>query len=368
MMHGAERRSFLRQGKAMESASRNFGPVRSEGFARGGAALACAAAFAASALMLGACGTRGAAGASGGEAVIDSGEGGDFVAAAEAAVRAGDKRRALLEFSKAIEKNPRLTTAHMGMADIYRLDGDYGKAEQGYRKAAEIEPRSFDAQYYHGLMLHVLNRVSEAVGAYLRALSIRPDDQKANLNLGAAYYQLAEYAQALPYASRAVALDPKSGPARFSLGAVYAGLGRHSEAIAEYEQALDSSDTDMPSQLLMNLAASYGATSRFAEMRNTLQRLIKLQPAPAAFERLGFAEFRLENIPAALSAYREALKIDPDYFPALNGVGVCELNTYLWSDKNDTQARDRAFEALRRSLRLKPNQPKVQDLLTRYAM
>lgn len=352
----------------MESASARFDRVRAGVFTRSVRLLACAGLCVGALLTLSACGTRSGSGNSSGEALIDSGEGGDFVAAAEAAVRAGDKRRALLEFSKAIEKNPRLTTAHMGMADIYRLDGDYGKAEQGYRKAAEIEPRSFDAQYYHGLMLHVLNRVSEAIGAYLRALSIRPDDQKANLNLGAAYYQLAEYAQALPYASRAVALDPKSGPARFSLGAVYAGLGRHSEAIAEYEQALDSSDSDMPSQLLMNLSASYGATSRFAEMRNTLQRLIKLQPTPAAYERLGFAEFRLENIPAALSAYREALKLDADYFPALNGVGVCELNTYLWSEKTDVGSRDRAFEALRRSLRLKPNQPKVQDLLTRYAM
>ncbi|MBL0869702.1 MAG: tetratricopeptide repeat protein [Phycisphaerales bacterium] len=352
----------------MESDRRMVDRLGAGAFVRTAWLLACAGVCVGATLTLGACGTRGGSGNSNNEALIDSGEGGDFVAAAEAAVRAGDKRRALLEFSKAIEKNPRLTTAHMGMADIYRLDGDYGKAEQGYRKAAEIEPRSFDAQYYHGLMLHVLNRVSEAIGAYLRALSIRPDDQKANLNLGAAYYQLAEYAQALPYASKAVALDPKSGPARFSLGAVYAGLGRHSEAIAEYEQALDSSDSDMPSQLLMNLSASYGATSRFAEMRNTLQRLIKLQPTPAAFERLGFAEFRMENIPAALSAYREALKLDPDYFPALNGVGVCELNTYLWSDKTDIAARDRAFEALRRSLRLKPNQPKVQDLLTRYAM
>ncbi len=352
----------------MESACGKTDRVRTYGVIRPAWLFMCAGVCVGAVLTLSACGTRSGAGNPTGEAVIDSNEGGDFVAAAEAAVRAGDRRRALLEFSKAIEKNPRLTTAHMGMADIYRLDGDYGKAEQGYRKAAEIEPRSFDAQYYHGLMLHVLNRVSEAIGAYLRALSIRPDDQKANLNLGAAYYQLAEYAQALPYASKAVALDPKSGPARFSLGAIYAGLGRHSQAIAEYEQALDSSDSDMPSQLLMNLSASYGATSRFAEMRNTLQRLIKLQPTPAAFERLGFAEFRLENIPAALSAYREALKLDADYFPALNGVGVCELNTYLWSEKTDVGARDRAFEALRRSLRLKPNQPKVQDLLTRYAM
>lgn len=290
----------------------------------------------------------------------------DFVAAAEAAVRAGDKRRALAEFSRAIEKNPKLTSAHLGMADIHRVDGDYAKAQAGYRRAAEIEPRNFDAQYFDGLMLHVMNRINEAISAYLRALSVRPNDFNANLNVGAAYYQLAEYSQALPYAMNAVRIDPKNGPARFSLGSIYAGLSRHGEAVAEYEQALDN-NADLPATLLLNLSASYGAIGRFSEMRNTLQRLVKLQPSPAAYERLGFSLFRLDNIPEALSAYAEALKLDADYYPALNGVGVCELNTYVWSDKNDVAARDRAFTALRRSLVLNRNQPKVLDLLSRYA-
>lgn len=299
-----------------------------------------------------------------GPAISDA-ESENFLIAADNYLRRGDRSKALAEFSKAIERNPRLTSAHLGMADVYRMDGDYAKAEVGYRRAAELEPRNFDAQYYHGLMLHVLNRVSDAVQAYLRALAVRPDDFAANLNVGAAYFQLNEFNQALPYAAKAATLDPKNGAARFSLANIYAGLGRHQEAVAEYEQALDTK-TEMSSQLLLNLSASYAALQRYAEMRNTLERLVKLQPTPAAYERLGFAHFRLESLPAAMTAYNEALKLDPDYYPALNGVGVCELNTYLWSDRTDMAARDRAFTALRRSLQLNRNQPRVFDLLSRY--
>ncbi|CAN5780119.1 hypothetical protein BH11PLA1_BH11PLA1_19670 [soil metagenome] len=292
--------------------------------------------------------------------------GDNFVLAAEAAIRAGDRPRALAEFGRAIEVNPRLTSAHLGMADVYRIDGDYTRAEQGYKRAADIEPRNFDAQYYDGLMLHVLNRVVDAVQAYLRALAVRPEDFNANLNIGAAYFQLNEFVQALPYASKAARLDPKNGAARFSLGAIYAGLGRHQEAIAEYEQALDN-NAEMPGgQLLLNLSTSYGALGRYEEMRNTLDRLVRSAPTPAAYERLGFAHFRSGDIPAAIASYQQSLRLDPDYYPALNGVGVCELNNYLWSDRNDIPARDRAFTVLRRSLVLNRNQPKVQDLLTRY--
>lgn len=288
-----------------------------------------------------------------------------FIAAAEAAVRAGDKAKALEAFGRAIEVNPTLTAAHMGMADLYRMDGDFSKAEVGYRDAARTEPRNFDAQYFHGLMLHVLNRVSDAIQAYLRALSVRPDDFNANLNVGAAYYQLAEYGQALPFALKATRLESRNGAARFSLGAIYAGLGRHQEAIGEYEQALDN-NAELPAKLLLNLSASYGALQRFAEMRNTLERLIKIEPSPAAFERLGFARFRLEDMPQAIAAYSEALKLDKDYFPALNGLGVCELNTYLWSDRTDSGARERALTSLRRSLQITRNQPRVEELLRRY--
>ena len=45
----------------------------------------------------------------------------------ETAIRDGDTDRALAAFARAIEVNPRLTSAHMGMADIYRMRGDYSR-------------------------------------------------------------------------------------------------------------------------------------------------------------------------------------------------------------------------------------------------
>src|SRR5262245_44121403 len=90
-----------------------------------------------------------------------------YVISAEQAVRDGDLDRALEEFGRAIEVNPNMTSAHMGMADIYRMRGDYSRAEQRYGRAAAIEPRNFDAQYFHGLMLHLLDRLPDAIQAYL---------------------------------------------------------------------------------------------------------------------------------------------------------------------------------------------------------
>ncbi|MFN0012295.1 MAG: tetratricopeptide repeat protein [Phycisphaerales bacterium] len=298
-------------------------------------------------------------------ATSDSGGAGeDLVAQGSASLSRGDREAALAQFAKAIEVNPRLTRAHLGMGDVQRLSGDYAKAESSYSTAAQIEPLNYDAQYLHGLVLHALNRISDAIGAYLRALQIRPESYEANLNVATAYYQGNEHRQALPYALTAVKLKPDDGLSRANLGAVYAALGQDREAVAEYQQAAERMELTPP--LLLNLSESLGRLGRYEEMRNALSQLVKTAPSAASFERLGFAQFKLREYDAARSSFQGALTIDPDYFPALNGLGVCELNTYVWSERRDSAALDRALTSLRRSLQLNRNQPKIEELLTRY--
>ncbi len=288
----------------------------------------------------------------------------DSVSRGQMLERQGLYQQALAEFEKAIANNPRLTTAYMGAGDIYRRQGDYVKAEQRYGQAARLEPFNFDAQYLHGLTLQLLDRLSEAVVAYLKALQIQPEDLNANLNLATAYLQLGEPRQALPYAEKAVRIDGRNAPARTNLGAIYSALGRHEDAVVEYQQAAEL--TPLTGPLLLNLADSLGKSGRYEEMVNTLQQLIRTEPTANAYERLGSGLFRLRRYDESLSAFRKALEIDPNHYPALNGVGVCLLNEWHWSDQKNEAARQEALRALRRSLQVERNQPKILELVTRY--
>lgn len=250
------------------------------------------------------------------------------------------------------------------MGDIYADQGEHAKAERSYRKAAEVEPRSFDAQFKHGLVLQILNRVSESVRAYLRALAVRPNDFEANRNLATAYLQLEEPAQALVYAERAIELDPEDGPARVNLGAVYAALDRHADAVTAYQAAAER--MELTAELLLNLADSLGKVHRHEEMLNTLDRLLTLAPSAQAHERRGFALFRLRRYDEALAAFQTSAETDDRHYPAHNGVAVCKLNGYEFSDRENDGLRREAVEALRRSLRIKQDQPRIADLLNRY--
>lgn len=276
----------------------------------------------------------------------------------------GREDEALAILTRAIERNPMLGVAHIAMADIYTSRGDYTDAERSYATAAKVEPNNFTAQFKHGLTLHLLNRVADAIRAYLRALALQPDDFEANLNIATAYLQLDGPRQAVPYALRAVALNPASGPAHANLGAVYSALDRHLEAIREYESA--SELMELKPELLLNLAESLGKAARYQQMVNTLDELLRLKPSAAAYERLGFAHFKLRRYERAIESFRGGIALDRAYYPALNGLGVCLLNQFLVSARRDEAALTEALAALRASLRINQNQPRIVELLSRY--
>lgn len=287
------------------------------------------------------------------------------VTQADSLIEEGRVAEALAQLALAIRENPTLTTAYVKMADIHKDQGNYSAAEASYREAGRLEPSNFHVAYNHGLVLQLLNRLTDAVRAYLRALSINPSDRDANLNLATAYLQLREASQALPYAERSATLDPTHGPSRVNLGAVYAALDRHAEAVGQYEAAADL--MPLTPELLLNLADSLSRINRYEEMLNTLDRLVALQPSAIAYERRGSALFRLRRYEDALASFRNAAQADPNHFPALNGVGVVLLNQYLLSQQQDRALRDQGLDALRRSLRLNSNQPRILELVSRFS-
>lgn len=271
---------------------------------------------------------------------------------------------ALKEFERAIVINPKMYTAYLGIGDIHKSRGDTAKAQVQYQKAAEIEPANFDAQYNNALTLQQLGRFADAIRAYVNAVWLRPDDFNANLNLATAYLQYGEPAAGLPYAKRAVQLKGNSGPARFNLGAIYAATEHDEDAIIEYQQAAEL--MDLSPELLLNFGESLGKVGRFAEMQNTLEQLVRVKPSAVAHERLATCFFRQAKYDDALTNFRKAVELDPKYYPAYNGIGVCLLNKWLQSEKQDMDAKYEAINALRNSLQIERKQPVVIDLINTY--
>ena len=285
---------------------------------------------------------------------------------AHAAASEGDYAAAIDLFEDLLDANPSLTLAYLGLGEVYVDSGELESAEPAFARAARLEPGNYDAQFGHGEVLQMLGRMVEAVRAYQRALAIKPDSTQVLVHMTTAYLELDMPRSAITSARRAVERVPDDGRTRANLGVAYQREGMFDDAIEEYEIAVELLGVNP--RIVGNLVECYTAANRFQEAVNSGHVLVRLDPTPETWERLGHSYFRISDFAASLEAYHSSVELDNEYWPALNGIAVNELNRWLIGDREDLKARGAAAAAFRASLRANPSQPKVIRLVTTYGL
>jgi len=288
----------------------------------------------------------------------------DQAAAGQVLLDEGRLDAALAAFGLALESNPELLEAHLGMGSVYQKRSDYRLAADSYERAAGIDPESFDAHYYLALSRQFLGQVEAAIRAYLMALTLRPDDPDANQNLASAYLQSNRPGEALPYAKRAVDLNEQSQGGWANLASVYSLLGRHEESVDAYRRAAELGDTPPP--LLVGWADAHIQLEQYGRAINILKRALQMQATARVWERLGYAYFKQRELSDARDAFGASLKLDGRHVGALNGLGVVLMSQYLLDVSPDVRLRNEAVRVWKKSLSQRPGQAVIRQLLDRY--
>lgn len=289
------------------------------------------------------------------------------LAAARDAASKDEYEAALRTFRELLQENPTLADAYTGMGAVHEKKGELELAEPAYARAVTLDPGDFTAASSHGRVLEALGRIKDSVLAYQRALMIRPRDLDANLAMSRLMALTEQGESSVVFAERAVKIDPQSGPARLQLARAYTKAGRGADAIREYEAACEL--IEPPADVMFALVNAYAKEKRYREAANASEALTRTAASAAAFERLGWALFRLNEFEKSDAAYRKAIELDGAYWPALNGVGVNALNAWIKAGKPaDDPRRDEARAMLQRSMRANPDQPKVASLLLKYQL
>ena len=291
-------------------------------------------------------------------------ESGRLATAGEAAARE-DYDLALRIFRELLQENPTLADAYTGMGSVLEQQGEIERAEPAYARAAALNPEDFAAQSGHGRVLEALGRTREAMRAVQRALAIRPRDLDANVAMSRLLLATQQADAAVNFAERAVEADPQSGRAHLILARAYSVAGRSADSIRSYETACEL--IEPPVEVMFALINAYAEAKRYREAANAAEALTKTAPSAAAYERLGWSLFRLNEFKPSDDAYRKSIELDPEYWPALNGVGVNALNAWIRGGRRpDDPLRAAARAMLQRSLRSNGDQPKVGALLLKY--
>lgn len=99
---------------------------------------------------------------------------------------------------------------HNNLGDVYARKGDHEKAIAEFKKAIEINPRYGDA--YHNLanIYQATGRSNEAEENYKKALNINPNIWQSHQNLSAIFFERGDKEKALEHIQKALEINPSS--------------------------------------------------------------------------------------------------------------------------------------------------------------
>jgi serine/threonine-protein kinase len=147
--------------------------------------------------------------------------------------------RAKAEARRAIELDETLAEAHTSLGWVtFIYDWDWVGAEREFNRAIQLNPRYSTARQWHSWFLAAMGRFEEALAEGRAAIDLDPASVSIRRSLGWLQYYARQDEAALDTLRRALAMDPTAEETHRLLGLVYVEQGMHDEAEASFKEAI----------------------------------------------------------------------------------------------------------------------------------
>jgi eukaryotic-like serine/threonine-protein kinase len=148
---------------------------------------------------------------------------------------------------KALELDHTLGEAHSSLGWLsWRYDWNWPTAEKEFRYALELNPNYVAGQEQLAWYLAWSGRRAEALAELASMAKLDPAERERTAAESGIYYHQRDYKTLVEVSRSFVAHSPDDWPGHYFLAVGYDGLGQESDALAEYQQAVQLShgDTD----------------------------------------------------------------------------------------------------------------------------
>lgn len=252
-------------------------------------------------------------------------------------------------------RNPSPTILDL-LGDAYSQNHDLPKAEDAYRKAADVDPSESSHLRGLGQTLLAEEKYSDALAVYQKLSDLMPDDADTYLRLGQIYRELNKLDLAEQSLLKARQYEPGSPEVMYNEAMLYEAQGRYDDAIRVLSDAvtgLKSGSTVLPSRrrslaiLYQQLGQLYRDAQNFSAAINTYGELGGLGDEEDRRARILIMDtYRAEkDLPKALEAAKEAVAKYP------SDPGIVTSNALLLGENGQT---DQAVKILQGQLTKAP--------------
>jgi tetratricopeptide (TPR) repeat protein len=150
-----------------------------------------------------------------------------------------DYRSARAMWEDIAHERPANPRGHLGLGAYLLTSGDARRAIDEFDRAVELDPRYAEAWHDRALAWQGLGRFDRAVRDDTRAIDLRPTYAAAYNGRGAAYRSLRQFEPALRDCTKAVELAPRHPDAYNNRGNIYYDLGQYDRAVRDLTRAID---------------------------------------------------------------------------------------------------------------------------------
>ena len=143
---------------------------------------------------------------------------------------------------KAIDLDEMLGAAHAALAmSRFRYNRNWNDVDAEFKRAIELDPGDAIAHHWYAHYLMAAERINEALAESKRAYELSPVDPEMGVHLQWHYYYAHEYDRAIEQGRKTLELDPNFNEIHLYLGLALEQKGMYEEASAELHQAIDLS-------------------------------------------------------------------------------------------------------------------------------
>jgi eukaryotic-like serine/threonine-protein kinase len=255
---------------------------------------------------------------------------------------------AISEFSQALKIDPNYALAYAGLGNAYwtefrRLDKGnelVAKASSNCEKALSLNPELVEGHVCLGNVLNGQGQYEKAVEEFKRAAESSGQSDEALRGLAEAYTNLGNFAAAESAYKKAIALRPKYWGVYSWLGLFYYSQARYSEAAAMFLKATQLAPDNY--QGYITLAGAYVTEGRSQEAIDAFQRSIQLRPSSDAYTNLGYTYFLMHRFPEAIAAQEQAVRLNEGHWMNWGNLG----DALYWSPDRRAEAASKYYKAL----------------------
>ena len=181
---------------------------------------------------------------------------------------------AVKEAELALSLDNRLVDAHAALAYARLALLDYRRAEEGFKKALDVNSGNATLHFWYAATLASMSRFDESLAHARRAAALDPVSPIIAAGVSWMHHMARHFDLEVEAAENALALEPTFVVGRFRRGVGYLHLGRTTQAIEEFKAARGLSDNP---DLVAMLAYARGRAGQRREALEGLKSLMTIE-------------------------------------------------------------------------------------------